>query len=71
MYLEKVEVVKVDEFLRKITEDNLRDRYDPERLIAESIYPHELEYILYFFPQLKKLYKDAAKAGEYVLMLIF
>lgn len=76
-YLEPDEVVKVNEFLSNVTEDDMRDRYD--RLGEAHIYPYiwtrdkedGLDYILYYFPQLKKLYKDAAKAGECVLMIIF
>ena len=78
-YLEPDRVVEVNEFLSNVTVDDVRECYDPESLDAANIYPNiwmrdkedGLEYILHFFPQLKKLYKDATKAGECVLMLIF
>lgn len=78
-YLEPDLVVEVNEFLSNVTVDDIRERYNPESLDSANIYPgiwlrdkeEALEYILHSFIQVKKLYKDAAKAGECVLMLIF
>ena len=78
-YLEPDQVVEVNEFLTNVTVDEIRKHYNPESLDSANIYPNiwwrekeeDLEYILHFFIQVKKLYKDAAKAGECILMIIF
>lgn len=78
-YLKPDQVLEVNEFLSNVTVDDMKKRYDPKSLDSAIIYPDtwlrdkedRLEWILRFFVQVKKLYKDAAKAGECVLMITY
>ena len=78
-FLEPDQVVEVNEFLSNVTVEDIKECYDPKSLDSANIYPDTwlrdkedaLEWILHFFIQVQKLYKDAAKAGECVLMIIF
>jgi len=72
------EVKKIDAFLRGVTSEELRSRYDPEAMDREKIYPQiwtrdgaeGIDYIISFFEPLRVFVGDAARRGS-GLMIIY
>lgn len=75
-YLTPSQVKKVNALLEDTSREELKEKYDPDKLYSADIYPSiswdkdDEEYLLYHYDNLKTLYQKAAKAGEYVLMII-
>lgn len=78
-YLTPDQVLKVNELLKNVPEEELRKMYNPRKLDSADIYPHtwyrdsnsEFEYLVYHYKKLRTLYQKAAEANEHVIMLIF
>jgi hypothetical protein len=75
-YLTPSQVSQVSELLENTPIEELKRRYDSHDFFDADIYPNLLwdeedeEYLLYHYAHLKTLYQKAAKAGEYVVMII-
>lgn len=74
-YILPEEVKAVSEALAPLNEEILSKRYDPANMAALQLYPEiwgredddALGYLLSYFTQVKKLYSEAALAGNAVI----
>ena len=73
--LSPTQVRQFDEFLHQLSHEELRRRYDPERMVALEIYAknsaragaradEEIEHLLELFDELRAFVKDSAAAGD-------
>ena len=76
-FLTPTEVAEVARALRGITPDELRARFDPQRLAAANIYPSiwddpddALDYMLINYQSLARFFQQAAQAGDAMLLYI-
>jgi hypothetical protein len=75
-YLNPKEVRSVAALLSKISVEELRQKFDPDRFNAEMIYPlapdmwniQVIEELLDLYPKLVDFFKAAAKAKDFVLL---
>jgi hypothetical protein len=73
------DIVAVDAYLSSLTEDELRRRYDPARMMKLKIYPEiwteadedeELEYVLDAFRTLREFVTAAREAGAALVVYV-
>lgn len=76
-YLSPDQVKDVNRELLKISSDDLRKKYDAEKLNENEIYPQawsddegELNYLTENFEELKSFYSDADKGGQAIITYI-
>lgn len=76
-YLTNQEVKEIALVLVNITEENIKERYDPVQMKELEIYPfedwsgeEEREYILTYYTEMKEYYEDAVLQGNAMLLLI-
>jgi len=76
--LEAAKVREIADALATITEDQLRQAFDPEAMAAADIYPdiwvrdgeEALDYLLHYFPALAGFYRATAASGRGALLSI-
>lgn len=75
-YITAEQVKVVDAALQKITDDDMKDRFDGKKMMQENIYPliwnepETIEYILENFQTLKEFYAEAAKRSQAVITFL-
>lgn len=76
-YLNPSNVAEVWDVLSNVSEEDLKNRFDPQTFDKASIYPHiwhegdqAFDYLMHFYRELKTLYQKAAEESEYVMMSI-
>jgi hypothetical protein len=76
-YLDAGEVKGVAAALAAVTEQELRDRFDPRAMDASQVYPasgwsaeEDLDWLLSAFEQLKDFYRSVARRGNAVLLSV-
>ena len=77
-YLTPEQVVNLNNQISKITVEDLRQKYDPEKMTELSVYPdiwdnkseEPFEYLSDNFLDIQKLYSDATKNGEAIITFL-
>jgi hypothetical protein len=76
-YLTPEQVVDLNAQVAKITIADLKQKFDPQRMMEEDIYPEiwdegeeAFDYLSVYFLSLQKVYSDAAKNGEAIVTFI-